>query len=47
MKTDIQSMAIEMPPVVCPGGHPNRLPFRGVLTVSEVRRMRGLPETSG
>ena len=39
----IQSMALEMPPGVA---HPNRLPFRGVLTVNEVRRMRGLPEIS-
>ena len=32
----LESMAIEMP---CVLGHPNRLPFRGVLTVDEVREM--------
>jgi hypothetical protein len=30
MNIDMESMAIEMPPVV---GHPNREPFRGVLTI--------------
>jgi hypothetical protein len=37
----INSMAIKLPRIAA---HPNRMPFRGVLTVKEVRRMRGLPE---
>lgn len=33
MKIELESMAIEMPPVA---GHPNRAPFRGVLTLVDV-----------
>jgi hypothetical protein len=41
MEINLESMAIEMPRVA---GHPNRLPFRGVLRVDEEREVRGAAE---